>query len=215
MAPMVRFSIFRIPVTIQPFFWAAMGILGFLFNQNRPEQMLVFVLLFMLAGFISILIHELGHALTGRAFGAYTEIVLHGFGGFAVFPQARFTRPQSFLMTLAGPALQAMVGYAVLLLAKNFGTGPNEFSASLISSFALISIYWAVLNLIPVIPLDGGQIMVSLLGPQRMRLALQISITVAVVAAALLFLKFNSIMMPFFLASFAWQNYEMLKQHRS
>jgi len=213
MAPMVRFSIFGIPVTIQPFFWAAMGILGFLFNETRPNQMLVYVLLFMLAGFVSILVHELGHALTGKAFGAYTEIVLHGFGGFAVFPEARFTRPQSFLLTLAGPALQALVGFGVLLLAKRFGYGPNEFSKSLITSFGVISIFWALINLIPVIPLDGGQIMVSLLGPQRMRLALMLSIAVAVVAAALLFLKLNSLMMPIFLASFAWQNYQMLKQN--
>lgn len=210
---MVRFSIFRIPVTIQPFFWAAMGILGFFINQNRPDQVPVFVLLFMLAGFVSILIHELGHALTGRAFGAYTEIVLHGFGGFAVFPQARFTRPQSFLVTLAGPALQAVVGIGVAVLAKRYGTGPNLFSATLIHYFTFISVYWAIINLIPVIPLDGGQIMVSLLGPRRMRLALHISIGVAVVAAVLLLVFRGGIMMPLFLASFAWQNFQMLQQN--
>ncbi len=210
---MVRFSIFGIPVTIQPFFWAAMGILGFLFNEHRPEQMLVYVLLFMLAGFVSILIHELGHALTGRSFGAYTEIVLHGFGGFAIFPGGRFTRPQSFLLTLAGPGLQVVAAVAVLLLADRFGSGPNEFSKALIRDFTFISIYWAILNLIPVIPLDGGQIMVSLLGPQRMRLALMISIGVAVGGAILLLVLRHGPMMPIFLASFGWQNYQMLKQN--
>jgi hypothetical protein len=66
---------------------------------------MMFLVLFVLAGFISVLIHELGHALTGRLFKAQTAITLHAFGGFAVFPSARFTRWQDFLVTAAGPAV--------------------------------------------------------------------------------------------------------------
>ena len=61
MGAMTRFSLFGIPITIQPFFWVAMAILGYLGNQGGGDNLLMLVAVFMIAGFLSILIHELGH----------------------------------------------------------------------------------------------------------------------------------------------------------
>lgn len=214
MAPeMTRFSLFGIPVTIQPFFWAAMGILGFISHQNS-EQVVMLVALFIIAGTISILIHELGHALTGKFFGAYPEIVLHGFGGFAAFHGAGFSRGQAFLVTLAGPAFQFVAGYLAMLAYQHSGIEPSLLGHAFIKSFIIVSIAWAILNLIPVVPLDGGQLLLSALGPRRVRLTLTISIITAIVGAVLLLLYTGSIFMPLFLAAFAWQNYEAIKQQR-
>ncbi len=211
---MIRFKIFGIPVTVQPMFWAVMGIIGYLSNDRRADQLLMLIAVFMLAGFVSILIHELGHALTGRKFGSNPEIILHAFGGVAIFPGGRFNRVESFYVTLAGPFIQFTIGLAAYVAYERFGTHPNAMVHALIRSFYIVSMFWAVLNLIPVIPLDGGQLMAAVLGPQRMRLTLMISIGVAIVAAVLLYLRLGSPFMPIYLASFAWQNYEMLKQHR-
>ena len=77
---MIHFSLFRIPIQVQPFFWITLALIGGALRADSPERIL-FTALFVLAGFISVLVHELGHALTARRFGAYPEIVLQAFGG--------------------------------------------------------------------------------------------------------------------------------------
>ena len=66
---MVRFTIFGIPVQIQPFFWITLAIIGGALGADSRAAIFS-ILLFVLASFISILVHELGHALTARKFGA-------------------------------------------------------------------------------------------------------------------------------------------------
>ena len=59
---MVRFSIFGIPVEIQPWFWLTLGLLGSLWTGDGASAAgILMIFLFILAGFISVLIHELGH----------------------------------------------------------------------------------------------------------------------------------------------------------
>ena len=99
---MVRFSIFGIPVQIQPFFWVTLVLIGGALDANSPAAILR-IAIFVLAGFISILVHELGHALTARKFGARSEIVLQAFGGYAAYSGVRLTRPQSFRRHRSGP----------------------------------------------------------------------------------------------------------------
>ncbi len=209
---MIRFSLFGIPVEIQPWFWLTMALIGGVVGANTPEGLLA-TALFVIAGFISILVHELGHALTGRAFGAPTAIVLHAFGGFAAFPSARFTRLQDVLVTAAGPAVQLVLGGLAFLVLTRVEM-PNLQVARFFSSLMIVSIAWAVLNLIPVIPLDGGRLMAAFVGPRRRALALKISLVTAIVAAGLL-LKFTpSIIFPIILAAMAWQNWQEYKHYR-
>ena len=74
-------------------------------------------LIFMLAAFHSILIHELGHALTGLRAGAKQAVIqLHGMGGVAVFPDSRFTRGKSILVTAAGPAASILLAFAFAII---------------------------------------------------------------------------------------------------
>jgi hypothetical protein len=56
--------------------------------------------------------------------------------------------------------------------------------------------------------------MQSLLGPRRIRLALRVSMITAVAAAGLLFFRTGSVIFPILLASFAWQNHQMLSRFR-
>lgn len=209
---MIRFTFFGMPVEIQPWFWVIMALLGTSFGRSATGgNEALMIALFVIAGALSIFVHELGHALTGKFFKARPFIVLHGFGGFAAFPGSHFTRTQSFLVTAAGPAVQIVLG--VLALGALFVlTDLSESFQHFIGFLAGVSIFWALLNLIPVYPLDGGQMMAALLGPQRRKLCLQLSIAVAVCAAIGLWVSGIGRVMPFFLLYFAYQNYLELKE---
>ncbi|MFD0895307.1 hypothetical protein KBB96_20780 [Luteolibacter ambystomatis] len=209
---MVRFRLFGIPVEIQPWFWITLALLGGALSASTPE-LLLDLLLFMLAGTISILVHELGHALTGKAFGAPTSITLQAFGGYASFPARSFTRVQSFLVTAAGPAIQILLGIGALMLLRS-ETLPTPAAESFVRSLRNVSFAWAILNLLPVIPLDGGQLVVAVLGPKRFTISLWISLVVAVIAALglLLLTQGRSILFPIFMASFAFENWKLLQE---
>jgi stage IV sporulation protein FB len=206
---MIRFSIFGIPVEVQPFFWLSLVIIGGAIGADTAEEILQ-IALFVIAGFISILIHELGHALTARSFGASVRISLQAFGGYAAYTGLKDSRWRSFLITAAGPAIQIALGFLV-----SFGTQFFEFNDNMkyfVHVLIVISFFWAILNLIPVLPLDGGQMLNAAMGPKRLKITLWISIVVAVVCAVVMFTSYGSFIFPIFLAMFAWQAFQALKQ---
>ena len=207
---MVSFSLFGIPVQIHPWFWISLAMIGGGGSANSQEGILRLAL-FVLAGLVSILVHELGHALTGHAFGARSEITLQAFGGLATFAGARFTRSQHFLVTAAGPAAQLLLAAAVYLLIPDL-SGLRSPAGHFWQVLTYISIVWAVINLLPVLPLDGGQMLNALLGPARFKLTLWITILTASTAALLIFQKTHSLIFPLFLGLFVWQAWQALKQ---
>ncbi len=208
---MIRFSVFGIPVEVQPFFWITLVILGGASGADSAGAIFE-ILLFVLAGFFSVLIHELGHALTARAYGAQTQIVLQAFGGYAAYAGIRMSRKQSFLITAAGPAIQIALGAAVAALLY-FLPEMNSYGEHFLFVLMGISFIWAVLNLLPVMPLDGGQMLNALLGPARFHITLWTTIVVAISAAILLFTYSGSIIFPIFLGMFAWQAFQALKEN--
>lgn len=210
---MIHFSIFGIPVLVQPFFWITLVLIGGGLNANSPGAIL-HVGLFTIAGFISVLVHELGHALTARKFGAYSEIVLQAFGGYAAYSGVRLTRPQSFAVTAAGPAIQILLGAAIYLLLPHLPPTLSSDALYFIKTLMVISIFWALLNLLPVLPLDGGRMLDAILGPKRIKITLWVTIVVAISLALVAFKFTNSILFPIFLGMFAWQAFKALKENR-
>ncbi len=213
---MLRFRLFGFPVTVEPWHWLILAFCSERLLQLNDRETLLEILLFIVAGFLSILIHELGHALMMRRFGCrQVAIVLHAMGGVAISQGGRFSRGQDILVSLAGPALQATCGIAVLLLmAPGKGNWPPILDQLLIL-FVMISLFWAILNLVPVYPLDGGQILKGALGPRRIQLTLSISIAVAVTIGILLYLTTSRLLFPIMLGFAAWQNYQMLNNARN
>ena len=211
---MVRFSIFGIPVEVQPWFWISLVLISVGGAGDIDTSYGILLIgLFVLAGFISILVHELGHALTARAFGANAAITLQAFGGYAAYSGARMTRTKSFLITAAGPLIQIVLGllvFGAVSVLPELSQAMHYFLGTLM----LISFFWAILNLLPILPLDGGQMLNALLGPARIQITLWITIISAVVAGALLFIYNRSIIFPIFLAMFAWQAFQALKEVR-
>jgi len=144
-------------------------------------EKLMYTITFMVAGFISILVHELGHALMMQKYGRFPQIILHGMGGVAISSGNEFTKKQNLLVTFMGPAAQILLGLIALGIyiavgQENFPPGQSEH---FVSSLYSVSLFWAVLNLIPIFPLDGGQILGALLGNRNRRKVHIFSIAVA------------------------------------
>lgn len=137
-------------------------ILFFLLPALRGGFGLGYELEFALGLVLSILLHELGHALTARRYGLTgLSITLHGFGGFAVSRGARTPR-QSLVIALAGPAATFATGFVLIGLGRA-GESLTAFgSAASIQSFLIedlgrLNVLLGFLNLVPVLPWDGGQ----------------------------------------------------------
>jgi len=210
---MLEFTLFKIPIRVEPVFWITLALIGFMSVQGLPGDMILMgMALFVMAGFISILIHEMGHALMIKKYKLPTQIVLSSFGGYATHPSGILTRKESFLVTLAGPAIQLAFGFAVLLM-EPYINAPSFMIILFIKFLAGVSIFWAVLNCIPVLPLDGGRMLEAVLGPRKIKLTYTISTLVAVAACVYGF----SMGQPFigiFMAMFAFQNYQTLERFK-
>ena len=209
---MIQFRLFGIPVAVHPVFWLTLALLGGALSGISTKTQLLSLGLFVLAGFISVLVHEMGHALTIRYFKLPTQIVLQAFGGYATHPAGVLNRLQSFLVTAAGPAIQILLGLAALA-ALLFAPLPKTLIQDFLWSLFGVSIIWAVLNCFPIYPLDGGRMLESILGPRRIR---AVFIT-GLITAALLGLAAVALSQPFlaiFMGLFAWENYKNLQQHR-
>ena len=114
----LRFSLFGLPVSIHPVSWVVLAILGGALGVSDGGQ-LSRVLLFVVAGMLTLLVHEFGHALTGRATGALVErIEIAGMGGTTHFAMLPPRRLGYFLVVLAGPLATLVLG---ALLGLAFG----------------------------------------------------------------------------------------------
>lgn len=141
------------------------------------------------------LLHELGHAVAARNAGADAEISLDFLAGYTSFrPRRPLTRPQRLAITASGPATQIVASVAVLA-----AMGANPLSLdSVRQSEATYAIWWAgpvigALNLIPVLPLDGGHIAHTILEPvlgrNSMRTMAMVSMILTVGGAAAFYLS--------------------------
>jgi Zn-dependent protease len=118
-----------------------------------------------LAFFACILLHELGHAVVGRARGMRIRgITLFLFGGVAELEGEPASAATEFLMAIAGPAVSVVLGvvFAVLTWAGYSG-GWQPPLVVILSFLALINFVVLAFNLIPAFPLDGGRVLRSIL----------------------------------------------------
>lgn len=155
----IRFRVGSVPVVIQPYFWLTAVILSSGWFNMEPRPWPVFT--FILGVFVSILIHELGHAWAGMFFGArHVFIRLTGMGGEAAGANINPQWWKRILVTFAGPAVQlVLAGLLYLLLFHTEFLGKEHpIFAIFIFQLFLVSLLWGLINLIPIFPLDGGRI---------------------------------------------------------
>jgi Zn-dependent protease len=183
----LRFGLFGFPIQIQPGFWVvALLLVGS--NQRSLPQNLVLVAVVL----ASILAHELGHAVMAKRAGLEPMIVVHAFGGITNWvPFGPLPRGRAIAIAMAGPGAGILLaGLALALLHALRRSLPNAASPELQGALLLlaqINAFWSVINLAPVMPFDGGQILALLLGPQRRGLVSRLSLIVGLLVALLMF----------------------------
>ncbi len=177
----LNFSLFGIPVRVHPFFW----LVSFLAARGRHDAKLM--LCWVLCLFVSILVHELGHALTARYFGWPPHIVLHQFGGYASYqPTWGHSTAKKITISFAGPGF----GFALYFLTSGIerlldykGVDLTLLQQVAFSDLEWINLWWGLVNLLPVYPLDGGQICRAAISHWRPRDGEDISLKLSMVTA--------------------------------
>lgn len=156
----------------------------------------------MLALFLCVTLHELGHSLTARVFGIQTrEILLLPLGGVAQLSKNPDQPRQELWIALAGPLVNVVIALILILIGLTpqvnlfayllDGRGLSEILSSeqSLSNFLLwllsANVSLVLFNLIPAFPLDGGRVLRALLAmwlgfPQATRIASGIGQVVAI-----------------------------------
>ncbi len=179
---MLRFRLFGFPVQIQPGFWVLAVLLGLSFAA-KPAAMAIWLGVVL----VSILVHELGHATTARLYGQSPSITLHMMGGLTSWsPTHNIGRLRSILVTLAGPFAGFALGLAAFGIEVAAGSSvvKGSLPALALQLLVMANVLWSAINLLPVLPFDGGQILASALGPNRRRLAATLSLVFGLALAA-------------------------------
>lgn len=150
---MIHFSFLRIPTRICPSFWVFMLFFSNFFQNPSFKSIILCGVLFL-----SLLVHEYGHAFTASYFGTNPTITLRAFGGEAQYDAWGITPKQEFLITLNGPLFQSVLIVLSYLLIQSdlFVSYPVRYFLYAMMRF---NILWVLLNLIPVVPLDGGHLL--------------------------------------------------------
>lgn len=188
------FTLWGIPVSIQPSSWLVLALLGGGLRIGSGSD-LIQVAVFVVMGVLSLLAHEMGHALMGRKLtGATPTVTLALMGGLTSLPYAPRTRAGYLLYIAAGPlgglTLGLLAGLLLGLHIGDIGAGVSFYLfspfhaeeymaahhlASLVTAIQdgtlplgilgayqtlmLICMWWSLFNLLPIFPLDGGQLL--------------------------------------------------------
>lgn len=155
------FQLFRIPVTVQPTFLLVAAAVA-LFSGSSNWR---FAVIWISVIFISILIHELGHALVARRFGADVAIELNGLGGLTRWgvPEGDLTPGPRALVAAAGSAVGLAFGGLVWAVSTWLGPFDEPLVRLAFRLLIYVNVFWGLLNWLPIRPLDGGHLLMSLL----------------------------------------------------
>jgi Zn-dependent protease/tetratricopeptide (TPR) repeat protein len=184
----MSFRLFGIPVEVQISFWITSVLLG-LYGQSDPfVPRGAAVVIWVAVVFVSVLLHELGHAFAMMRHGILPEITLYAMGGLTHNrSNVSLRRRDQVIISLAGPFAGFLLGglvVAAMLLWPGFVGGLSPIAVYALRSLCWVNLFWGVINLMPVLPLDGGHVLEQTLGPRHTQLTAGISTVVGFLVAA-------------------------------
>lgn len=177
----------KIPIRIYPFFWILIGIIGWLNSASFIGTAIwAFVIL------VSVLVHEFGHALTAVAFGQEASIELIGLGGVTHRQGGKLKFWQEFIIVINGPLAGLLLCLGAYLLLGIFDKKiPNSLFTYMLDITVYANLFWTIVNLLPVHPLDGGRllsiILESIFGLKGIKIAFLISSILSFIISLLFF----------------------------
>jgi Zn-dependent protease len=158
-------NLFGIPFFVNPSWFFVLGIVTLSYGAQLGQfhdldgftpWLLGFLAALLL--FASVLAHELGHSFVALAQGIKVKsITLFIFGGLAQLEKESDTPFKAFLVAVAGPLVSLLLFLGFTIIAASFAL-PAPI-ATIISLLASINLVLALFNLIPGLPLDGGNIL--------------------------------------------------------
>ncbi len=194
-------------------FWLLCGLLGMNLLQTPGQEGLIKILLWIALVLVSILWHEFGHAIGFRKCGQpNANIVLHGFGGYCQ-ATGSFTRGQSMFISFAGPLASFILGGLFWLLTKTpaFSAPDAALLRWLVAQALWVNIGWALLNLLPIFPLDGGQIFAAFMANKKPKIVPIVGMVVAGAVAVYGLVGVGSLWMALMFGFLAYQNWQRSK----
>ncbi len=175
----MHLPLFFVRARVHPTFWLVTGVLGYFFLESmKGGATAAGLAVWVVCMLLSVLFHELGHALMGMLFGRKSHIVLYWLGGLCIGDFAYARRWQRIAIALAGPGagfvLYGLVYYfKSRLLPYLDPTGGNRLlRITAVEMLLLINLWMNLINLIPILPMDGGQALRELLTGFMPRLGL-------------------------------------------
>ena len=211
-------KIFGIPVKIDLSFLFICALLAF-GRLSAP----VFLVEWLVVVFVSILVHELGHALVVQSFGLSPQILLYSMGGLTSWRDEKGISPAKHIaISLAGPFAGFLFGglffLSNMVLPDLFA---DRFWRRTYIDLLFVNWGWGVFNLLPVLPLDGGNVVYSIEQWVTKKpggvIARVVSLVVAG-AAALWAFSTGWLLVALLMVLFAWNNgaalFQMLQYNR-
>lgn len=236
----IHFRWLGVPMRISIWFWVGSALLGMRGYGHEPRLLLIWIL----AVFLAIFAHEMGHLLAYLRYRIRpSELALVAFGGYVAAPSGGFqlTVWRRIFISFAGPLAGFLFAGLVLLVqillygppgslgdvSLWIGVLPNagwvahpqwQLLFHLLSTLYLINVIWGLINLLPVYPLDGGQIAQAWLVHKRGRhpgwtATAQLGVVVGIVVCIWGFSSGDTFFGLLF-AMLALSNYQMLQQMR-
>ena len=234
----LRFSVAGIPVSVHPLFWLIALLLG-------STGDILLVPLWVGVIFVSILVHELGHALAFRRYGQRSQIVLHFAGGLTIpepvywgsgYANVSLSPNQQIFISLAGPGAGFLLAALVIALVTIAGGSVlttwllgfiplpvnallpfgGRILSVLVTMLLWVNIFWGLINLVPVYPLDGGTVtryaFLQADPVDGVRKSLWVSVIAGVVVALVGLVFLRSLFMALMFGLLAFQSYQALQR---
>lgn len=206
-----------IPITIHPIFWIFAAFIGWISTGSQLTAVSIqytFVWIGMI--FISVLVHEFGHALTAIAFGQKAKIDLIAFGGVTQRQGRKLKGWQEFVIVLMGPIAGLLLAFAAMLMLPHVEEARWGIKYT-VYIFYIMNLFWSLVNLLPVHPLDGGKLLSIILGGvfgvRGIRISFIIGILVAALIAVLFFFRSSFLVGSVFLL-LAYESYRAWQEMR-
>lgn len=199
----------RIPIAIHPFFWLLAAFIGWI-NSGSWLGMLIWIGII----FVSVLFHEYGHALTSLCFKQKARIQLMALGGVTSYEGPKLKFWQQFLVVFNGPLFGFFIFLGATILLKFEWTPTVQ---AILKMTQIANLFWTILNLLPVLPLDGGQLLRIILEANFGVKGFKASLLIGAIVSVLF--SFAFFVIQYFLAGalfflFAFQSFDLWRKSK-
>ncbi|HMQ58455.1 MAG TPA: site-2 protease family protein [Rhizobiaceae bacterium] len=161
--------VFGSEIRIHLTFFLLLAWIGIAAFQQGGQQAAIESLIFIIAIFACVVLHELGHAVAAKRYGIATpKITLLPIGGVAELERMPENPREEIVVALAGPAVNVVIA-AILIFILGASVSGDAMTAledprnNFLARLASVNVILVLFNLIPAFPMDGGRVLRALL----------------------------------------------------